>query len=75
LGQREIAANVRGDLVGDDGAIAVVGEMPQLRLELVARHLVKVEHRQERAEASAEDKSRIAAGDEVETAAGLAASL
>jgi hypothetical protein len=34
-----------------------------------------VEHRQERAEASAEDKSRIAAGDEVETAAGLAASL
>ena len=59
----------------DHAAIAVVGEMAQLGLELVARHLVEMKNREERAEAGPEDKGRIPAADEVETAAGFAASL
>ena len=49
--------------------------MTQLRLEILARHLVEVKHREERTETAAEDKGRKAAADEVETAAGFAASL
>ena len=49
--------------------------MTKLRLELLARHVVEVKDREERTEASAEDKGRKAAADEVETAAGFAASL
>jgi hypothetical protein len=47
----------------------------KLRLQLLARHLVEVEHRQQRAKTSAEDEGRKAAADEVETAAGFAPSL
>ena len=49
--------------------------MAKLRLQILARHLVKMEHRQKLAERAAEDKRRKAAADEVETAAGFAASL
>lgn len=49
--------------------------MTELRLEIFARHLVKMEDRQQLTEASAEDKGRKAAADKVETAAGFAASL
>ena len=49
--------------------------MAKLRLQILARHLVEMEHRQQRAEGAAEDKGRKAAADKVETAAGFAASL
>ena len=49
--------------------------MAKLRLQILTRHLVKMEHRQKRAERAAEDKGRKAAADKVETAAGFAASL
>ena len=49
--------------------------MAELRLELGARDLVEVKDRQERADAATEDKGRIAAAHEIETAAGFAASL
>jgi hypothetical protein len=49
--------------------------MPELRFELGARDLMEMEDGQERADAAAEDKSRIAAAHEIETAAGFAASL
>jgi hypothetical protein len=49
--------------------------MTELRLELRARDVVEMEDRQERTEAAAEDKGRIAAAHEIETAAGFAASL
>ena len=71
----QIAADVSGDLVGNNGTVAIVGEMPELRFQLGARDLVKMEDGQERADAAAEDKSRIAAAHEIETAAGFAASL
>ena len=50
---------MRGDLVRDHRAAAVVAEMAELGLELLARHLVEMEHREQRTEAAAEDKGRI----------------
>ena len=69
------AAHKGTEIVGANGAVAVVAEVGQRRLERVGRRLVKMKDRQDIPHRQAEQKGRIVPRDQVEDAAKSSASF